>query len=140
MQGVAFAQGLQNGQSVSQDRYAEARAAQEAGEVDRAEGIYRQLAEEGAARAQFSLANLCRAGEDYTEAYQWTRKAAERGLGLAQFNLALTYQIGAGTPQDLALARHWLREAALQNGGGAEASLELLDAIESLLPLLDRVN
>jgi TPR repeat protein len=47
-------------------------------------------------------------------ANEWWRKAAEKGFGMAQFNLAVSYKIGRGVPQDDVKAAYWMRLAAEQ--------------------------
>ena len=53
--------------------------------------------------------------QDYTQAVQWYRKAAEQGDAEAQYNLGLMYYKGEGVRQDLALAQEWFGKAC-QNG------------------------
>ena len=43
--------------------------------------------------------------QDYTQAVQWFRKAAEQGDAKAQYNLGVAYDNGHGVRQDLALAQ-----------------------------------
>ena len=82
-----------------------------------------QVAEQGNAKAQFSLGKMYYEGQgvrqDYAEAVQWYRKAAEQGYAEAQFNLGNMYADGQGARQDYAQAVHWYRKAAEQ--GVAEA-------------------
>ena len=49
----------------------------------------------------------------------WFRRAAERKLAAAQFNLGLMYENGFGVGKDLAEANRWFRLAA--EGGYAKA-------------------
>ncbi|MEZ7685893.1 tetratricopeptide repeat protein, partial [Neisseria flavescens] len=53
--------------------------------------------------------------QDYTQAVQWCRRAAEQGHAGAQFNLGVMYAEGRGVRQDLALAQEWFGKAC-QNG------------------------
>ena len=46
--------------------------------------------------------------QDYTQAAEWYRKAAEQGLDNAQYNLGVLYNDGQGVPQDYAEAYFWL--------------------------------
>jgi hypothetical protein len=61
-------------------------------------------ARHGEAEAQFELALRQYKAQNYGEAAQWFRKAAEQGFGPAQHNLASLYASGYGVPQDKAQA------------------------------------
>ena len=80
---------------------------------------YRKAAEQGDARAQFSLGVMYAEGDgvakDLEEAIKWWRKAAEQGLEHAQYSLGLEYG-GTGEYDE---AYKWIRKAAEQ--GLAEA-------------------
>jgi TPR repeat protein len=52
--------------------------------------------------------------QNFTEAIQWIRKAAEQGHALAQNNLGVIFMQGRGVPQDDAEAAKWLRKGAEQ--------------------------
>ena len=75
--------------------------------------------------AQFSLAQLLRAGpdSDHARAIQWYRKAAEQGHCAAQFHLAQMHAQGKGGVRDDAAALLWLRRAAEAGHGGAQYHL-----------------
>lgn len=79
----------------------------------------RQKAEQGDARAQFSLAFKYEKGDgvvqNYFEAAKWYQKAADQGNAKAQCNLGLCYELGRGVEKDLASAFRWYKLAA-QNG------------------------
>ncbi|MGZ5007726.1 MAG: J domain-containing protein [Methylobacter sp.] len=78
--------------------------------------IYRQLAEQGHAKAQFNLGLMYDQGQhieqDYAQAVAWYQKAAEQGNANAQYNLALKYKLGQGVTQDDSQAAYWYRRAA----------------------------
>ncbi len=61
--------------------------------------------------------------KDYAEAEWWTRKAAEQGRAIAQYNLGWMYFFGRGVPHGYAEALKWYRLAAEQ--GNALAQLNL---------------
>jgi TPR repeat protein len=61
--------------------------------------------------------------QDDSEAVNWYRKAAEQGLGSAQYNLGVMYEIGKGVSRDYSEAAKWYRKAAEQ--GDADAQLRL---------------
>ena len=50
--------------------------------------------------------------QDYAEALQWYRKAAEQGVADAQYNLVSMYYDGQGVTQDYVQAYIWLNIAA----------------------------
>jgi TPR repeat protein len=80
----------------------------------------RQAAEQGDARAQFSLALMLESGEgvaqDLREAAKWYQRAAEQGEASAQFNLGLMYANGRGVALDDARAIQWFRKATTNAG------------------------
>ena len=86
-----------------------------------AERLFRPLAEQGDAKAQFYLGWVYYMGrrvpQDAQEAVKWYRKAAEQGLVRAQLNLALMYETGQGAPQDFVRAHMWLNVAAAASKG-----------------------
>src|SRR6266550_5676300 len=61
--------------------------------------------------------------QDYAEAANWFRKAAERGHAEAQYRLAQMLAIGQGIRQDDTEAANWYRKAAEQGYGLAESNL-----------------
>jgi hypothetical protein len=87
----------------------------------------RARAEQGDAKAQFSLGGMYAKGEgvvkDSVEAVKWFRKAADQGSANAQLNLGNMYANGEGVAKDGAEAVRWYRKAADQ--GNANAQLRL---------------
>jgi hypothetical protein len=89
----------------------------------------RKKAEAGDAQAQYELAEYLwgRGGaDDFTEAVQWYRKAAEQGHVTAQCTLGLLYQEGQGVPQDYTEAARWFRKAAERGDVTAQCALAFL--------------
>ncbi|MGP8201252.1 MAG: trypsin-like peptidase domain-containing protein [Limisphaerales bacterium] len=84
-------------------------------------------AAKGEAAAQSELGLMYDLGQgvaqDYAEAVNWFRIAAEQGNPRAQLLLGLHYQNGDGVRQDYAEAVKWLRKAAEQGGAEAQYSL-----------------
>lgn len=78
--------------------------------------LYKQLADQGHAKAQFNLGVMYDQGQyvtqDYAQAVSWYRKAAEQGNANAQYNLAFKYKTGQGVIQDDTQAVYWYRKAA----------------------------
>ena len=60
---------------------------------------------------------------DFAAAAHWYAKAAEQGMRLAAFRLALIYQLGRGVPRNPVLAAKWYTKAAEE--GLAEAQFNL---------------
>ena len=92
--------------------------------------LWKPLAEQGDADAQFNLGTMYANGQgvpqDYAEAVRWYRKAAEQGHADAQNNLGVMYRNGRGVPQDYAEAVRWYRKAAEQGYAGAQFNLGLM--------------
>ena len=102
-------------------------AAAEQGDYLTALRLWRSLAEQGDADAQYNLGVMYSNGDgvprDYAEAMKWHRKAADQGNGNAQFNLGFMYDLGRGTPQSYIEAVKWYSLAA--NQGVAIAQFKL---------------
>ncbi len=87
------------------------------------------LAEQGDAEAQCNLGETYYFGkgvlQDYKEAAEWFRKAAEQGHAHAQYWLGFMYSVyySEGVSYDYKEAAEWFRKAAEQ--GDAEAQLEV---------------
>lgn len=84
---------------------------------------WQPLAEQGDARAQFSLGLLYENGDgvprDYAKARRWYEKAAAQGEAKAQFYLGMQSAYGQGGPLDLVQAHMWYSLAA--GNGNAHA-------------------
>lgn len=80
---------------------------------------WQPLADQGDARAQFSLGLLYENGDgvprDYTKARQWYEKAAAQGDAKAQLYLGLQSSFGQGVPMDAVEAYMWY-SLATENG------------------------
>ena len=104
--GTAIAGPFEDGQvAYRRDDYAEALR------------LWGQLADQGDARAQFSLGKMYYIGQgvlrDNAKADAWYRKAADQGFDYAQFDLGVAYEDGGlGVPQDYALAHMWFNLAS----------------------------
>ena len=64
--------------------------------------------------------------KDETEAVKWYRKAAERGVALAQSQLGWMYENGSGVPKDPVEAVKWCRKAAEQGYAAAQHNLGVM--------------
>ena len=78
--------------------------------------LYRPLADQGYAEAQFMLGLMYHGGQgvpqDYAQAVSWFRKAADQGYAYAQYGLGVMYYYGQGVPQDYIQEHMWLNLAA----------------------------
>jgi len=86
--------------------------------------LFRPLADQGNAIAQFNLGvmyeNSKGVPQDYAEAMKWYLLAADQGGAGAQFNLGGMYANGKGVPRDYVRAYMWFNLAAAQGIQGAE--------------------
>ena len=110
--------------------YEEGVAAYERGDYATALRLWRPLAEQGDALAQYNLGVAHVEGhgvpQDHAEAAKWFRFAAEQGFAKAQYNVGLMYVEGRGVPQDHAEALKWFRLAAEQGDAGAQYNLGVM--------------
>ncbi len=98
-----------------------------AGEFNSAFRHWLPLALEGNPDAQFNIGYMYANGfgldENFSEAANWYRRAAENGISDAQYNLALLFSSGQGVERDLEESAHWFFEAARR--GHPEARLNM---------------
>ena len=70
-------------------------------------------------QAQYNLGFMYEQGrgvpQDYNQAVDWYRKAAEQNEAAAQYSLGLMYDQGTGVPRNLSEANRWYNLAA-KNG------------------------
>lgn len=104
--------------------FEEGKAASKKGDYPTALKIYRELADQGVAKAQNNLGCMYALGkgipQDLKEAVTWYRKSAEQGLPEGQNNLGSCYSNGEGVSQDFTEAFFWLSLAASQTRDFAE--------------------
>ena len=110
--------------------YSDGATAFEQGDYVRAQAEFREVAEEGAAVAQYYLGVMYDNGlgvpRDYGEAVRWYKAATEQGHMDAQFNLGDMYKCGHGVQQWHAEAVRWYRAAADQGDPYAQFSLGIM--------------
>ena len=103
--------------------FEEADAAYARSDYTNAFRIFRALAQEGDAIAQFNLGVMLDFGQgtapDPALAVSWYRKAAAQGHGAAQFNLGGMYLEGLGVSKDLPRAYMWFTLSATAGVPGA---------------------
>lgn len=115
--------------------FEDAKAAFERGDATGAFKLFKPLAEEGDAGAQFWLGQMYDLGkgvpQNLAQASLWYRRAAEQGNVMAQHNLGHMYETGEGTrPSEYSLsaAASWYRRAAEQDYKPSQANLGALYA------------
>jgi hypothetical protein len=101
----------------------DAEAAHGRGDYVTALPLFRLLADQGDATAQYRLGHLYDAGsgvtQNYAQAVRWYRLAADQGLAAAQFDLATMYENGQSVPQDFVLAHMWFNLSASRGNQAA---------------------
>ncbi len=96
--------------------------AAESGDYVTALRLWRPLATQGHAYAQYNLGGMYNEGQgvprDYAEAVKWYRKAAKQGYSQAQYNVGVMYHKGRGVPQNNVQAHMWFDLAASRSPPG----------------------
>ncbi len=75
--------------------------------------------------------------QDYKQAADWYRKAAEQGNAAGEIHLADLYRDGQGVVRDREKAAEWYRKAAEQGDPGAQGTLGTLYAYGQGVPKSD---
>ena len=106
------------------------------GDYTQAARLFRPLAEQGIASAQFNLGVMYARGQgvpqDYQTALKWYRMAAEQGDASAQNNLGLMYEMGRGARKDFIRAHMWYSVAAAAlSGDEGKAAMKRRDSVAS---------
>jgi hypothetical protein len=100
--------------------------------------LWRPLAENGDAEAQYSLGTLYAEGKGVEQndatAFLWFQRAANQGVAAAQYNLGASYATGAGIAKSDVDAARWFRRAADQGMAFAQLNLGLLYAAGNGVP------
>ena len=120
------------------DDFDAALEAYDAGDIGTAYEIWRPMAEQGDAEAQFRLGHIYRgapgapfiwgkqARRDHAESARWYRLAAKQRHADAQMRLGDMYKYGIGVTQDHAEAARWYRSAAEQGFPHAQFNLGVM--------------
>jgi uncharacterized protein len=103
-------------------------AARQRGDQATALRLFRPLADQGNAEAQFYLGIMYDNGlgvpQDHVEGLKWYRLAAEQGDGSAQYTLGSVYFYGEqGAPQDYVQSHMWFNLAASHFTTGSERAM-----------------
>jgi TPR repeat protein len=92
--------------------------------------LWRPLADQGNAEAQYALGFMYARGQgvkqNNAEAAKWWRRAADQGNTFAQYNLGALYDNGEGVRQNKGEALKWYHLAAERGNDGAQFSVGLL--------------
>jgi len=92
--------------------------------------LWRPLADQGNAEAQYALGFMYDRGQgvpqNHAEAAKWWRLAADQGNTFAQYNLGALYDDGKGVPQNKAEALKWYHLAAERGNDRAQFNVGLL--------------
>ena len=108
-------------------KFAAANEAYDRQDYARSFALFREIAEQGDAAAQFNVGNMYKAGKGVAasdaEAVKWFRLAAGQKVGLAQLALGVMYAEGRGVPRNYAEAVRWNRLAASQGVALADYNL-----------------
>jgi TPR repeat protein len=100
--------------------------------------LWKPLAEQGNAAAQYQLGTLYAEGKGVQQsdatAVAWFARAANQGNAAAQYNLAASYAEGLGVPKDDAAAARWFRRAAEQGMAFAQLNLGILYTTQRGVP------
>ena len=116
----------------SEERIAEARAAEARGDDRAARRLWGELANDGDIEAMWRVARLLQEGRggdrDASRAFFWLHKAAIAGRPEAQRAVARAYQTGDGVERNAVAAALWHRRLA--EVGDAEAQFRLAEMFE----------
>jgi hypothetical protein len=113
-------------------------AAYHAGDYEKANALWRPLADAGMPAAQQHIGVMFAEGkgvpQNDVEAARWFARAAEQGDALAQYDLGASFAEGLGVKKDPDLAAKWFRRAAMQGMAIAQLNLGLLYASGTGVP------
>lgn len=127
---ITYGYGAQPAAPATDPTLADALAAYEAGDYEKARSLWAPLADGGNAIAQYNLGLLYENGkgvaQDNAKAAELYRKAAEQGHASAQLNLGYLYDHGLGVTEDHALAAQWYLTAAEQGDVIAQRNIAFM--------------
>jgi TPR repeat protein len=107
-------------------------AAYLSGDYAKAVEVWRALADQDVAIAQYRLGDMYAEGkgveQNDAKAMQWFQRAADHGIADAQYNLGASYAAGLGVARNDAEAAKWFRRAADQGMAFAQLNLGLMYA------------
>lgn len=92
-------------------------------DLGKAETWFLKAAQQGHARAMFSLGNIHRMRSDIPGAIRYFEQAAEKGMRSAQYNLGVLYATGDGVAKNAGKAFRWYGLAAANGHADAQYNL-----------------
>lgn len=111
------------------EEYKEAFSAYQVQDFDKAEAIWRKLAEQSDINALYALGVMELRGEsdnaNQEQAFRWFQQAASQGHVTAMFNVGVAFWGGSGTEQNREKALRWWQESANAGDSGAQFNLGL---------------
>ena len=87
---------------------------------------YQKSARMGDKNAAWRYGLICKDEINYTEAFTYLLTAAEKGQGMAMFEVAKLYENGLGTSQNKEKAIEWYTKCSNSNYAAAEDAKEEL--------------
>ncbi len=108
-----------------------------AGELEKAEAIWRPLAEQGDLNAAFGMGVLAQSRDQLEDAARWYEQAARAGLTSAQVLLGSMYIDGRGVARDAVRAYAWLHRATLDGHANAARARDAVGAALSTAKLVE---
>ena len=121
-------------QPVAAGQYEDATAAYHRKDYQTAIKLWKPLAEQGDAKAQYNLGVLDGKGRgvprNNAKAVKWFSKAAEQGYAKAQNNLGVMYEKGWGVTKDHVQAHMWFHLAVM---GGDTNAIKSYDKVSRLM-------
>ena len=121
-------------QSAAAGQFEDATAAYHRKDYQTAIKLWKPLAEQGDAKAQYNLGVVDVKGrgvpQNYAKAVKWFYKAAEQGYAKAQNNLGVMYEKGWGVTKDYVQARKWFHLAVM---GGDTNAIKSYDKVSRLM-------
>jgi len=97
-------------------------------DLNEAGNLFASSAQDGNPFAQYLLGKVKLERQQYSQAADWMRKAAEQGLPQAQLQLALLLRDGQGVPQDKAQAYVWMLLSSRAGTHALNSDLQSLEA------------
>ena len=111
----------------------DALSAHDRGDYAQALKIFRSLAAQGNAPAQYNIGYMYSNGQgvtqNYQEALKWYRLAADQGYSIAQTYIGYAYLNGVGVKHDYKESAKWFRLAAAQGKPSAIENLKIPEMV-----------
>ncbi len=86
--------------------------------------VFLEYAQKGSTEAMAALGTYYMHTKEYTEAFEWLKKGAQKGNADAQFKLGCLYSVGKGVDKNDELALKWIKKSAQNNHKNAQKVLK----------------